>query len=593
MITPQLQTATIFAIAPAKATPSPVSDNSLLGTFATALQNAAGHEAPVKADSAKTQTQRAPADASPSSLSSLFAANLTVPLPTQLLGPVVTHAAPPASAPESAASPAPNSPLPGKADSGDQSKPTDAPSPVDVRRQPTDLPLLFPREDGLPDQSAAPHLPLSSPVSEPNSPIDELNPADPLLRQDQSAYSESISHSAASLATEQTAELSGGPKASLDSSQPLPLLAQLGAPPAEMAGQPESKPSAEAFPVPVTSSSANAGAQTTGQAAVTQVATTAIENALRQPVSMAPANNPPRVLNTEARRVGSLPLRTLLQGAGLSLGNAKATFDSVAVTLEKTTLASPQAKPSSAFAPATQATGNGASPHSAATEQAAPEANNFKVKASESENADSTAPLPAPANNAPSVTQPASSAPSDSLPAVLPAALAGIGSGQNPTTQTATATPATPHPPTMPADTSIPAAAQVQSARVVQGVAQSEMHIGLRTPAFGSVEVHTAVRDTQLGLSVISERGDLHGFLAQEVPALQNIFHQQGLQFDQIRFVASAGSNAFSSGGQSQSDSSRNQQNPRAWFAQASAASEPEPALPEIQISSTRLSLLA
>lgn len=101
--------------------------------------------------------------------------------------------------------------------------------------------------------------------------------------------------------------------------------------------------------------------------------------------------------------------------------------------------------------------------------------------------------------------------------------------------------------------TTVPAAAppgMVQSAHIVESPGQSEMHIGLRTEAFGSVEIHTVVRDSQLGLAVGSERGDLKNLLSADVPGLQMVFRQQDLRFDHIRFLGpgqQAGMN-FSSG---------------------------------------------
>jgi len=105
---------------------------------------------------------------------------------------------------------------------------------------------------------------------------------------------------------------------------------------------------------------------------------------------------------------------------------------------------------------------------------------------------------------------------------------------------------------------SLPTVGPVEVARLVAGVAQSEMHIGLRTQAFGSVEVHTVVRDSQVGLTVGSERGDLRTLLANEVPGLQTTFRQQDLRFDNIRFLeTSAGTTAgFSGGADSQPRSS-------------------------------------
>ena len=98
--------------------------------------------------------------------------------------------------------------------------------------------------------------------------------------------------------------------------------------------------------------------------------------------------------------------------------------------------------------------------------------------------------------------------------------------------------------------TPLPAVGTVETARLVASVAQSEMHLGLQTQAFGNVEVHTVVRDSQVGLTVGSERGDLRTLLAPEVSGLQATFRQQDLRFDNIRFLdSSAGTTAGFSGG--------------------------------------------
>jgi hypothetical protein len=108
----------------------------------------------------------------------------------------------------------------------------------------------------------------------------------------------------------------------------------------------------------------------------------------------------------------------------------------------------------------------------------------------------------------------------------------------------------------------------VEAARLVTSVSQSEMHIGLRTQAFGSVEVHTRVRDRQVGLSVGSEKGDLRSYLTNEVSGLQTSFRQQDLRFDSIRFLESSGgaSAGFSGGANSQSQSSSQQQSSASGF---------------------------
>lgn len=63
------------------------------------------------------------------------------------------------------------------------------------------------------------------------------------------------------------------------------------------------------------------------------------------------------------------------------------------------------------------------------------------------------------------------------------------------------------------------------------------MHIDLRTQAFGSVEVHTLIRDNQVGVTVGNERGDLRTLLGAEVPGLQTALRQQDLAFSHIQFL--------------------------------------------------------
>ncbi len=108
-----------------------------------------------------------------------------------------------------------------------------------------------------------------------------------------------------------------------------------------------------------------------------------------------------------------------------------------------------------------------------------------------------------------------------------------------------------------PTPTPLPAVGPVETARLVAGVAQSEMHIGLRTQAFGSVDVRTVVRDSQVGLTVGSERGDLRTLLAPEVAGLQTTFRQQDLHFDSIHYLEtnSGTTSGFSGGADSQARS--------------------------------------
>ncbi|HEX3819433.1 MAG TPA: flagellar hook-length control protein FliK, partial [Candidatus Sulfotelmatobacter sp.] len=76
----------------------------------------------------------------------------------------------------------------------------------------------------------------------------------------------------------------------------------------------------------------------------------------------------------------------------------------------------------------------------------------------------------------------------------------------------------------------------VQAAQIVSRAAQSEMRIGLNTPSFGSVEVHTVVRANDVGLLIGSERGDLKSLLSSELPAIAGNLQQHDLRLNQVSF---------------------------------------------------------
>jgi hypothetical protein len=124
----------------------------------------------------------------------------------------------------------------------------------------------------------------------------------------------------------------------------------------------------------------------------------------------------------------------------------------------------------------------------------------------------------------------------------------------------------------------------VVAARIVEEIGRSEMHIGLRTQAFGTVDVHTALRDTQLGLAVSSERGDLRSFLAPDVPALQTVIRQHDLRFDKIQFTQPSGANTtFSDNANSQSRYF-SQSTPSASALPPDDTTEPDAAAQEISL---------
>ena len=143
-------------------------------------------------------------------------------------------------------------------------------------------------------------------------------------------------------------------------------------------------------------------------------------------------------------------------------------------------------------------------------------------------------------------------------------------------------------------DTSPNPAANVNLARVVEGLSRSEMHIGLRTAAFGAVEVHTVIRENQVGVSVGTERGDLKTLLATEVPTLHTALRHQDLHFEGIRFLSDSAGLRSDLGGGGRSDARPFRQS---WSqrAESSAANEIPAAapLPENNSALTGLSVHA
>ena len=96
-------------------------------------------------------------------------------------------------------------------------------------------------------------------------------------------------------------------------------------------------------------------------------------------------------------------------------------------------------------------------------------------------------------------------------------------------------------------------AGPVQMAQMVAKSSQSEMRIGLNTPAFGSVEVRTVVHNNDVGIVIGTERGDLRSLMANDLPGITTNLQQQNLRLNQVSFqqpgLAFSGN---SSGGNSQ-----------------------------------------
>lgn len=145
------------------------------------------------------------------------------------------------------------------------------------------------------------------------------------------------------------------------------------------------------------------------------------------------------------------------------------------------------------------------------------------------------------------------SAPSPSLPAspavTVPVSTPSLpASGSLPQTAPAPTTAA----PSAPAAAEPAVLGSVQVAQLVNRMGQSEMRIGLNTSAFGSVEVRTTVRTSDVGLVIGSEKGDLHTLLANEMPAIASTLQQQNLRLNSVNFMQGFAFSNNASGGDAQ-----------------------------------------
>jgi hypothetical protein len=108
------------------------------------------------------------------------------------------------------------------------------------------------------------------------------------------------------------------------------------------------------------------------------------------------------------------------------------------------------------------------------------------------------------------------------------------------------------------------------------------MHMGVRTDAFGAVEIHTVVQQSQVGISVHSDR-DIARWFSSEVPSLASGLNKSHLNLTAVDFEhGGAGvqtSSSFQHGQQRQSSS---QAPSGAYSAAPDEPSTAEPALVDI-----------
>lgn len=92
----------------------------------------------------------------------------------------------------------------------------------------------------------------------------------------------------------------------------------------------------------------------------------------------------------------------------------------------------------------------------------------------------------------------------------------------------------------------------------------TQMHVGVRTDAFGAVEIHTVVQQSQVGITVHSDR-DIARWFTSEVPGLESGLNNNHLNLSGV---------SFEHGGSGiQTASSFQHDQPRQSFSQAPGSS--------------------
>jgi len=82
-------------------------------------------------------------------------------------------------------------------------------------------------------------------------------------------------------------------------------------------------------------------------------------------------------------------------------------------------------------------------------------------------------------------------------------------------------------------------AADLRLADQITGQVNAQMHVGMHTDAFGAVEIHTVVQQSQVGITVHADR-DIARWFSSEVPGLESGLNHShlnltGVSFDQGR----------------------------------------------------------
>lgn len=86
-----------------------------------------------------------------------------------------------------------------------------------------------------------------------------------------------------------------------------------------------------------------------------------------------------------------------------------------------------------------------------------------------------------------------------------------------------------------PAPPTVPAVPPISSDPAAAAQVNAQMHVGVRTDAFGAVEIHTVVQQSQIGITVHSDR-DIARWFSSEIPGLESGLNNSHLNLTGVNF---------------------------------------------------------
>ena len=96
-----------------------------------------------------------------------------------------------------------------------------------------------------------------------------------------------------------------------------------------------------------------------------------------------------------------------------------------------------------------------------------------------------------------------------------------------------------------------PPSPTLQAGRILERMGQSEMHVGIKTVDFGTIEVHTSLSQDRVGASLSTSHAELRSAMEAELPSLQQAISRHHLQLDAFDVASHTGGQ----GGDSSNDS--------------------------------------